>query len=130
VNKKFKLLAQLISISLILLSITLLVVALLGKTVYIPSVLTGYAISLANMLFALYSLTWAFDKPNNTFFSVVLGGMGIRFVFLGAALFFVWKFTQVPFLAFVVSLVGFYLTLQIFEIRIFQKKLNSRKAAI
>lgn len=129
-KNNFKLLAQVFSISLILLSIALLVVALLGKTNYIPSVVSGYAISLGNMILALYSLTWAFDKPNNTFLSVVLGGMGIRFVFLFAAVFFVWKFTQIPFTVFVISLIGFYLTLQIFEIRIFQKRLNNRKAAI
>ena len=120
-KNNLKSLTQICSISLILLAITLLVVVLLDKTNYISSIVLGYVISLANMLFALYSLTWAFDKSNNTFLSVVLGGMGIRFLFLGAALFFVWKFSPVPFTAFVISLMGFYLTLQMFEIKVFQK---------
>jgi len=129
VNNNLKLLAKIFSLSIILLSIAFLIVALLGKTNYIPSVIFGYVISFVSILFAVFSLTWAFDKPNNTFFSVVLGGMGIRFLFLGAAIFFVWKFTDVPFTAFIISLVGFYLALQMVEIRIFQKKLNRKAAA-
>jgi len=93
----------------------------------ILGVFYGYLVSLANILFAFYSIKWAFDKPNKTFFNVVLGGMGIRFLFLIGALFFVWKFTQIHLLAFIISLVVFYLTLQMFEIRYIQKELKTRK---
>lgn len=95
---------------------------------FIESIVYGYLVSLVNVLFAFFSMKWAFKKPNTTFFAVVLGGMGVRFTFLLAALFFVWKFVQIPFVAFIVSMVGFYLTLQIFEILFIQKTLNSRKA--
>ena len=54
--------------------------------------------------------------------------MGVRFLILIAALFFVWKFTQIPLTALIVSLVAFYLTLQFFEIKYIQKQLKIRKA--
>ncbi len=93
------------------------------------SVFYGYLVSLINILFAFYSIRWGFDKPNKTFFAVVLGGMGVRFMFLLLALLLVWKFTDLPLSAFIVSLVGFYLTLQFFEVRYVQKELNTRKVA-
>ncbi|MCZ6821075.1 MAG: hypothetical protein O7G31_16525 [Calditrichaeota bacterium] len=96
----------------------------------VESIVYGYLVSLANVLFAFFSMKWAFKQSNTTFFAVILGGMGVRFSVLLAALFFVWKFVQIPFVAFIVSMVGFYLTLQIFEILFIQKALNNRKATL
>ena len=96
----------------------------------VESIVYGYLVSLANVLFAFFSMKWAFKQSNTTFFAVILGGMGVRFSVLLAALFFVWKFVQIPFVAFIVSMVGFYLTLQIFEILFIQKTLNNRKATL
>lgn len=62
------------------------------------------------------------------FFSVMLGGMGIRVVILFAALFFVRSLSHVHLIAFVISLIGFYLTLQFFEIKYIQSELENRKA--
>lgn len=97
---------------------------------FVESIVYGYLVSLANVLFAFFSMKWAFKQSNTTFFAVILGGMGVRFSVLLAALFFVWKFVQIPFVAFIVSMVGFYLTLQIFEILFIQKALNNRKATL
>ncbi len=110
-----------------MLLIAILAVVKFGTPQLAWSVFYGYLVSLVNILFAFYSIKWAFDKPNNTFFAVVLGGMGIRFVFLLAALFFVWEYDLVPVSGFIVSLIGFYLTLQVFEVRYIQKELNLRK---
>jgi hypothetical protein len=114
----------------ILLVLALSVVYAVGDRSLIWGIIYGYIVSLVNILFAFYSIKWAFDKPNTTFFTVILGGMGIRFLILLTALLFVWKFTQVPFTGFVVSLIGFYITLQLFEIRFIQRELNNRKAAV
>jgi len=95
---------------------------------YISGVVSGYFISLMNMLFAFFSMKWAFNKSNKTFFKVVLGGMGIRFLVLMGAIFFVWKFVHIPFIAFIISLIGFYLMLQVFEIKFIQSELLNRKA--
>ncbi len=94
------------------------------------AVVYGFFVSLINIASAFFSIKWAFDKPLRTFFAVVLGGMGIRMLVLATALFFVWKFTQIPLIGFIVSLVIFYLLLQFIEIRFVQKSLADRKAAI
>ncbi|RMD92934.1 MAG: hypothetical protein D6813_05015, partial [Calditrichaeota bacterium] len=75
-----------------------------------------------------YSIKWAFNKSLSVFYSVILGGMGLRFLFLLITMFLIWKFTRIPFTGFVISLVGFYITLQIFEVRYIQKELKLKKA--
>lgn len=93
-------------------------------------VIYGFLVSLLNIASAFFSLRWAFYKSNTTFFAVVLGGMGARALVLCAALFFVWKFTQIPFIGFIVSLFVFYLLLQFIEVRFIQKNIAGRKAAV
>lgn len=112
-----------------LLAAVIVVLRQIGRADLIPGVVYGYLVSLLNIASAYFSLKWAFDKSTTTFFAVVLGGMGIRILILGAALFFVWKFTQIPLVGFVVSLVGFYLLLQFVEIRFVHRSLAGRKAA-
>lgn len=112
-----------------MLVVTIAFVNYFGNSRLVLGVFYGYLVSLINILFAFFSIKWAFDKSNKTFFAVILGGMGIRFVILVFALFFVWKFAQIPLIGFIVSLIGFYLTLQLFEIRFIQKELASRKTA-
>lgn len=127
-NENLKFLIQICGITSIILIVVIALVRVFGTSQMIPGVFYGYLVSLANILFAFYSIKWAFDKPNKIFFNVVFGGMGIRFLFLIGAFFFVWKFTQIHLLAFIISLVGFYLTLQMFEIRYIQRELKTRKA--
>ncbi len=115
-----------ITSGILLVAVTL--TALFGNPGLVRGVVYGYLVSLANILFAYYSIKWAFGKSNSTFFSVVLGGMGVRFASVLLALFLVWKFSDIPIVAFVVSLMGFYLMLQFFEIRYIQKELSRRKA--
>lgn len=108
--------------------ITLAFVYAFGNARVALGVAYGYLVSLINMLFAFFSMKWAFNKSNKIFFTVILGGMGVRFVVLIGALFFVWKFAQIPIIAFIISLIGFYLLLQFFEIKFIQKQLLNRKA--
>ncbi|MFQ6112696.1 MAG: ATP synthase subunit I [bacterium] len=112
-----------------LLVISLIAVNFLGNSQLALGVLYGYLVSLINILFAFFSIKWAFNKSTKTFFAVVLGGMGMRFVFIMIALFLVWKITNVPLIGFIVSLVCFYLTLQFFEVRFIQNTLNSKKTS-
>jgi hypothetical protein len=130
VNDNLKSLLQIGGFTSILLVLALVFVSAFGNMHLVWSVLYGYLVSLVNILFAFFSIKWAFDKPNTLFFAVILGGMGIRFLILVTALLFVWKFTQVPMTGFIASLVGFYITLQAFEIRFIQKELNNRKATV
>ena len=128
-NENLRFLLNIFGITSILLLISLLPVRYFGSSQLACGVFYGYLVSLINILFAFFSIKWAFNKSTKTFFAVVLGGMGVRFAVLITALFLVWKFIQVPLLSFIVSLVCFYLTLQFFEVRFIQKELNSNKAA-
>ncbi|MFQ5602157.1 MAG: hypothetical protein ACE5HS_02670 [bacterium] len=127
-NENLKFLLQISGVTSLLLVISLIPINYFGDSRLALGVFYGYLVSLVNIIFAFYSIKWAFNKSNKTFFTVVLGGMGIRFVFLVLALFFVWKFLPVPLTGFIVSLVCFYLMLQVFEVRYIQKQLNGRKA--
>lgn len=98
------------------------------KNEHISAVIVGYLISLINILFAFISISWAFGKSNGTFFKVVLGGMGIRFLILITAIFLIVKFTQIRIAGFIISLVSFYLLLQFLEIKFIQKNIRTRKA--
>lgn len=129
-SDNLRFLAQVCGISSLLLAASILVLHLSGRDDLIMAVVYGFFVSLINIASAFFSIKWAFDKPLRTFFAVVLGGMGIRMLVLATALFFVWKFTQIPLIGFIVSLVIFYLLLQFIEIRFVQKSLADRKAAI
>ncbi len=115
-----------VSTGLILL-VALIFLFVLGKREYVSGAILGYFVSLINILFSFLSIRWAFEKPNKTFFKVVLGGMGARYVFLLSSLYVVWEFMQIPIVGFVASLLGFYLTMQVFEIRYIQSELENRK---
>jgi len=130
VSENLKYFLLICGLSSLLLIGSILSVNAIERPELVESIVYGYLVSLANVLFAFFSMKWAFKQSNTTFFAVILGGMGVRFSVLLAALFFVWKFVQIPFVAFIVSMVGFYLTLQIFEILFIQKALNNRKATL
>jgi hypothetical protein len=127
VTENTKFLFQISAVTSILLVVSLVPVIFFGKSNLAWGVVGGYLVSLVNILFAFFSIKWAFHKPVKTFFAVVLGGMALRFAILALALFVVWKFLQVPLWAFAISMVGFYLTLQFFEVRFIQRELNSKK---
>ncbi len=129
-NENLKFLIQISGVTSALLVISLIPVKLLGNSQLVLGVFYGYLVSLINILFAFFSIKWAFNKSTKTFFAVVLGGMGVRFLVLMLALFVVAKILKVPLVGFIVSLVCFYLTLQFFEIRFIQKELKSKKSSV
>jgi CHASE2 domain-containing sensor protein len=128
-NENLKIFFQISGITSAILVISLVPVTFLGNARLAWGVFYGYLVSLINILFAFFSIKWAFNKSTKTFFAVVLGGMGVRFLVVISALFFAWKIAKVPLIGFVVSLVVFYLTLQIFEVRFIQNELRNRKVA-
>jgi len=116
--------------TLILLALVVVVLYFAGGLNHLSGVLGGYLVGLVNVLFAFGSITWAFDKPGKTFFLVVLGGMGLRFLFFISVLFLVRSYAHAHLAPFVFSLIGFYLTSQIFEIQYIQKELANRKVIV
>ncbi|MFQ5825418.1 MAG: ATP synthase subunit I [bacterium] len=128
-NENIKFLVQIGGTTSALLIISLIPVNYFGNSRLAWGVFYGYLVSLGNILFSFFSIKWAFDKSTKTFFAVVLGGMTIRFVIVLLALYIALKFAQIPIIGFIVSLVCFYLTLQVFEVRFVQNELKNRKAA-
>lgn len=102
--------------------VLLLVYWLAGWRIAEP-IIYGYAYSLFTITFGFISIYWAFAKSTNVFLAVILGGMFLRFILLGAVLFVVLRFTALHFISFLLSLIGFYFVLQLFEIRVIHREL-------
>lgn len=89
-------------------------------------VLWGTAVSLFNVTWGFFSIRWAFQASSRAFLSVLVGGMFLRFIVVGSALYWAWKRTDLHFVSFVVALLGTYFLLQILEIRFVQKQLAQK----
>jgi len=123
--KKFFL--KLIGISVVVLLLILLVVQFVFKPDRSNEIILGYLISLIIFLLGFISINWAFGRPLKTFMGVVLGGMFLRFVLIGVALFLLIRFTSIHRLSFVLAFFIFYLINQIYEIRFIHLKLSKGK---
>ncbi|MDZ7265202.1 MAG: hypothetical protein ONB16_11505, partial [candidate division KSB1 bacterium] len=77
----------------------------------------GYAVSLAIFVLGFFTIIWAAKKSLKTFLGFVLGGMFIRFILLGLAIYLLMRFAQIDIVYFMVSFLIFYLICQIVEIR-------------
>jgi hypothetical protein len=75
------------------------------------------------------SLWWAANRSQRIFMVVLFGGLILRLIVVGAAVFWVWRFTQLDGRAFTVVLLGSYFILQIIETTILQKLLKRMKLA-
>ena len=95
-----------------------------GGAAVVVSVTIGYLLSLINIIFGYTSIQWGFGKSTKTFFSVVMGGMAIRFVLFITALVVISRCTEFPVSWFIVSFVLCYMYLQYHEIRLVNQKLK------
>ncbi|MCU0643641.1 MAG: hypothetical protein MUC94_05215 [bacterium] len=123
--KKF--LVELIGISLVTLLIILLVVHFVFKQEKSSEIFLGYLISLFIFMLGFVSINWAFDRSLKTFMGIVLGGMFLRFVLIGVALFLLIRFTNIHILSFVLAFFIFYIIYQFYEIRFLNVKLSKGK---
>ena len=87
----------------------------------------GFVLSLVNAIFGYSSIRWGFGRSTKTFFLVVLGGMAMRFLVFGVALYLIWRFTHLPPLGFIISFILFYLLLQYYEVRLVTQELKNGK---
>ncbi len=123
--KKFFL--ELVGISLVILLLILLVVDIIFKQDKSNEIVLGYLISLIIFVLGFVSINWAFDRSLKTFMGVVLGGMFLRFVLIGVALFLLIRFTRIHILYFVLTFFIFYIIYQFYEIRFINLKLSKGK---
>ena len=99
--------------------------ALASKEIVI-AVIAGALLSTINMMLGYISIEMAYERSMTKFMKWILGGMGIRLLFLLAALFFVIKVLQFHLLAFIISLFGFYTVYLILEILHIDKKVREK----
>lgn len=123
--KKF--LLELFGISIVVLCLILLMVHVIVKQDKSCEIVLGYLISLIIFMLGFVSINWAFHRSLKTFMAVVLGGMFIRFVLIGTALFLLIRFTTIHIVSFVLVFVVFYIIYQIYEIRFINMKLSKGK---
>jgi putative flippase GtrA len=91
------------------------------------AIAAGAGIALLIISSAFVANSWAFSRSTKDFYRVVMGGMLVRFLFVGVILFVFWKFVPIDFLTFVTSFIGFYLLLHYVEIKYLQKRFVGKK---
>jgi hypothetical protein len=99
--------------------------ALASKEIVI-AVVAGALLSTINVMLGYFSIEMAYERSMTKFMKWILGGMGIRMLFLLAALLFVIKVLQFHLLAFIISLFAFYTVYLILEILYIDKKVREK----
>lgn len=87
-------------------------------------IIGGYFVSLLIFIFGFLTINWALKKSLKTFLAFILGGMFLRFVLIGIAIFLFMRFTQIDIVYFILSFFLFYLIYQFFEIRFLNMKIS------
>ena len=118
-----KLLFELIKITLVILIIGLILIFFINGKRALSEVAFGYVISLIIFSSGFVSINWSLKKSLKTFMVIVLGGMLLRFILIGVALFLLIRLTNINMIFFISSFFLFYLIFQIFEIHFFNKQL-------
>lgn len=126
-KRNINLLLLIIGSTLVVLLLILVLLRFYGRPDLMISVGVGYGVSLFNNGASFIYLSWAIHKSNKIFFRTVMGGMVFRFAIIGAALFWVWNFTHLNQIAFLVSMLLFYLIIQIFEVFFIYKQLKVKR---
>jgi hypothetical protein len=90
------------------------------------AVAAGAALSTVNVLLGYLAIRYSFDRSHTTFLKAVLGGMGLRLLFmLGAFIALIMGFGLHP-VALTVSLLGFYAVFMVLEIVYIQRRMTVR----
>ncbi len=86
----------------------------------------GALLSTANVLAGYFAIEYSFEKSYTTFLKAMLGGMGIRMIFMLGALVVLIKVFDMHAVALTSFLLGFYIVYLVLEIMFIQKKMLIR----
>ncbi len=90
------------------------------------AVAAGAALSTVNVMLGYMAIRYSFDRSHTTFLKAVLGGMGLRLLFmLGAFTALIMGFGLNP-VPLTVSLLGFYAVFMVLEIVYIQRRMTDR----
>jgi hypothetical protein len=90
----------------------------------LAAVVIGAVLSTLNVLAGFLAIEYSFDKAHATFLKAVLGGMGVRMVAMLAILVLLLRFTALPAVALVASVLGFYVMFLVLELLYIQRKVS------
>ncbi|MDW7682117.1 MAG: hypothetical protein SCK70_16255, partial [bacterium] len=117
-NKKpIKFYLNLVVGSCIILFLLLVVISFALKTELSKEIGYGYLTSLIIFSLGFISINWSFNKNIKIFMAVVIGGIMVRFLFIGLLIFFVMRYTDLQVVYLISTFVVFYLSFQFFEFR-------------
>lgn len=97
------------------------------KSLTLSGISYGVLVSGILAVASFLSLSWAANKSHTTFQAVLFGGLLLRLIIAGIATVWVWEFTAVDGLSFVVGLLSSYFVLQVIE-TIFLQRILKRTA--
>ena len=98
----------------------------LGSTDVALSVLAGAVLSTLNVLLGYLAIEYSFNKSYSVFLKAVLGGMGLRMMFMLGVLLLLIKVCGFHVVGLVVSLLSFYAIFLVLEVLYIQKKLMTK----
>jgi hypothetical protein len=98
----------------------------LGSADVALSVLAGALLSTTNVLLGYLAIEYSFNKSYSVFLKAVLGGMGVRMMFMLGTLLILIKVFGFHVVGLVVSLLGFYAIFLVLEVLFIQKKLTTK----
>lgn len=122
-----KILLELIGISFAVFALSLIVSRFVLKTDRTHEILLGFLTSFSIFISGFAATNWAFKRSMKAFMGVVLGGMFVRFLIIGAILLLLIQFTDIHIFAFVLSFFIFYIIYQFYEIRFINLRLSKGK---
>ena len=88
------------------------------------AVAAGAALSTINVMLGYIAIRYSFDKSYTTFLKAVLGGMGVRMVFMLGAFIALIAVVGLQPMALTVSLLGFYAVFMVLEIVFIQRRMT------
>lgn len=98
----------------------------LGSADVALSVLAGAVLSTLNVVLGYLAIEYSFNKSYSVFLKAVLGGMGVRMMFMLGALIILIKVYGFHVVGLVVSLLSFYAVFLVLEVVFIQKKLMTK----
>ena len=90
------------------------------------AVVAGAAVSGANVMFGYVAIRYSFHKSHTTFLKAVLGGMGLRLLFMLGAFTILLVYFRMHAMALTLSLLAFYAVFMVLEIVFIQRRMNDR----
>lgn len=97
-----------------------------GSPEVIRAAIVGALLSTVNVLLGFFAIEYAFDKSYSTFLKAVLGGMGLRMLFLLGVMIVLILVFHMHTVALTVSLLSLYVVYLFLEVLFIQKKVLLR----